>query len=116
MKRYLSLISLLLLSGCETLSVSSLSNVSFSQAPTVCDGTYQCRVIELPALNGCASPAGFEVFSTKTLSESEVDAHVKKVLQRNQPSQRVTDEPCPTVYPVQALCIANRCESFTLGQ
>lgn len=116
MIRILGTLGLVFLVGCESISVPSLNNSSFNNKDVSgCDGSFQCHVIELPMASGCASPSGYQVYSTKALSELEAQQYEQWIIQQHVKQQADTHT-CPTVYPVQALCVNKTCEAITLGK
>lgn len=115
-KMLISTMMAAMLIGCESLPTSVFPNNStFNNKDIVsCEGSFQCRIIELPALPGCATPSGYKAFSTKALDSKEVDAYQQSVMTKAPKGD--DKETCPMVYPAQALCVENRCEAITLGK
>lgn len=108
------LVSLLI--GCESLPsrVFPQTNTFNSKDIESCEGSFQCRIIELPALPGCATPSGYQAYSTKSLDISEIERYEQSI--REKAPGNSSGEACPMVYPAQALCVKNRCEAITLGK
>jgi hypothetical protein len=105
-----------LLVGCESLPSSVFQSTTTFNNKDVesCEGSFQCRIIELPSLPGCATPSGYKAFSSKELSDQEVSAYEQSVAKTV--AKKQNNDGCPMVYPAQALCVNKRCEAITLGK
>lgn len=105
-----------LLIGCESLPTNVFNpTATFNGKDIVsCEGSFQCRIIELPSLPGCATPSGYNAFSSKELSNEEISAYEQSVTKKA--TKIGNNEGCPMIYPAQALCVNERCETITLGK
>lgn len=102
--------------GCEALPTNVFKpTTAFNGKDVVsCEGSFQCRIIELPSLPGCATPSGYKAFSSKDLSDQEMASYQQWIVNKEVSTQ--SSNGCPMVYPAQALCVNQRCEAITLGK
>ncbi|MFC3034546.1 hypothetical protein ACFOEE_18750 [Pseudoalteromonas fenneropenaei] len=109
-KLIISTLALLTMSGCELTTTQPDSSSGLALHNLSCEGSYQCHVVELPIFPGCATPAGYVLFSSQ---HNDPDRAKAAILAEHSKSS-ANESTCPSVYPVQALCIAQRCEAISL--
>jgi len=115
-----ALLALLLLSGCQSSPNAKQPDKTSIQtyvSDLSCTASYQCKVIGIGERAACGGPSRYIVFSTKTVNESEVERLAEAETAREQilNENRVTEDSCKQVLPIQSLCIKNVCESFPIN-
>jgi altronate dehydratase len=115
-----ALLAILLLSGCQSSPNAKQTDKTSIQtyvSDLSCTASYQCKVIGIGERPACGGPSRYIVFSTKTVNESEVERLAEAETAREQilNENRVTEDSCKQVLPIQSLCIKNVCESFPIN-
>lgn len=81
-----------------------------------CDATFQCKVLGIGERPACGGPSAYLVYSNKNIDEEKVELMAEQVSEQERilNQQQATVDICKQVLPIQALCIANTCEPYTV--
>ncbi|KPH92901.1 hypothetical protein AMS58_20230 [Pseudoalteromonas porphyrae] len=115
---------LLMLSGCaNTADSSKNNNVDLSKSNKAlgeliqennCTASFQCKVLEV-GQRACGGPSRYVVYSTLQTPQEKAEQLARQITAQETAENKANGlSDCLPILPIQALCIAQRCQSFDL--
>ncbi|WP_404341589.1 hypothetical protein [Pseudoalteromonas mariniglutinosa] len=119
-----SLASMMMLSGCMSTATYKQTNnadldelndqLKQSVSNIGCTASFQCKVLEVGE-RACGGPSRYLVYSTLHTQQQQAEQLAKQVTNLEQRTEQpINRNDCSPVLPIQALCIAQKCQEFAI--